>query len=172
MYRDILSSKKPTMTMVDDFAVNLRTGEVLTPHRNIPLPLLSIKNLINQRATGQARIGIDKAETARCINDDVQLRGPIGTGKYRCTCDNFGPRFLEDSLNGCCPGCFQWALDHHQEMSVNGVKPVTMEMIESSQSHGFNVAVIKKNKAQKFSQDMADEIFGKDPIVDDYIWLP
>jgi len=66
--------------------------------------------------------------------------------KYTCTCDNIGPRFGEDSNNGCCPGCFQWALENHQEMDVNGVEPVTMEMIEGA-TWGFNVAKIKENKA-------------------------
>jgi hypothetical protein len=74
----------------------------------------------------------------------VKIRGPIGEGIYACTCNNWGPRWLEDSEDGCCPGCFQWALDHHQEMKVNGVKPVNMNMIERSQSWGFNVEKLKE----------------------------
>ena len=89
-----------------------------------------IKNIVNRWSNHLTDLGHSKAFISKVVACIVKLRGPIGEGKYACTCNNWGPRWLEYSEDGCCPGCFRWALDHHQMMSINGVKPVTMAMIE------------------------------------------
>jgi hypothetical protein len=68
--------------------------------------------------------------------------------KYTCTCDNWGPRWGENSLNFICPGCWQWALDHHQEMEVNGVKPPTVKMIREN-TWGIRFDVINRLAVRK-----------------------
>jgi hypothetical protein len=54
-------------------------------------------------------------------------------------------------MHGCCPGCFAGALESDQMMFVNGVKPVTMEMIENSMSWGFNIPKIKELRANRIA---------------------
>ena len=107
-----------------------------------------IKNNIHKWARHLTDLGHSKNFIGLFVAHMVERRGPIGTGKYACTCNNFGPRWLEDSQDGCCPGCFAWALDHHQEMKVNGVKPVSMAMIEQSASWGFNILKLRELRAE------------------------
>ena len=104
---------------------------------------MDIKNDVQRNATAMRLVGSSNEQINRVVADIISDRGPIGTGKYACTCNNWGPRWIENSLDGCCPGCFQWALDHHQEMDVNGVEPVTMSMIENA-TWGFNVAKLRE----------------------------
>jgi hypothetical protein len=104
----------------------------------------NVKNVIHRWTLHLTSLGHDKKFISRFVARVAFLRGSIGTGRYACTCNNWGPRWLEDSLDGCCPGCFRWALDHHQEMKVNGVKPVTTEMVENSMSWGFDRARIRE----------------------------
>jgi hypothetical protein len=112
-----------------------------------------VKNVIHRWTLHLTSLGHSKAFISSFVAHIVKVRGPIGTGKYACTCNNWGPRWGEDSEKGCCDGCFAWALDHHQEMKVNGVKPVTMGMIERSKSWGFNVAKLHELRARrKFSE--------------------
>jgi len=101
-----------------------------------------IKNDVQRNATAMRLAGASNIGISRVVAEMVIDRGPVGTGKYQCRCNNWGPRWIENSSDGCCAGCWQWAIDHHQEMSVNGVKPVTMGMIERS-TWGFNVAKIR-----------------------------
>ena len=103
-----------------------------------------IKNNVHRWTKHLTSLGHSKAFINKFVARIVKARGPIGTGKYACTCNNWGPRWLEDSESGCCPGCFAWALDHHQEMRVNGVAPVSMAMIEQSTSWGFNILKIRE----------------------------
>jgi hypothetical protein len=103
-----------------------------------------IKNYINRWVHHMNDLEFKPEFISKLVASMVRERGPIGTGKYACTCNNWGPRWLENSEDGCCPGCFRWALDHHQMMSVNGVKPVTMAMIEQSASWGFNILKIRE----------------------------
>ena len=102
-----------------------------------------IKNVVHRWTNHLTSLGHSKAFISRFVAHIVKARGPVGTGKYACTCNNWGPRWLEYSQDGCCPGCWAWALDHHQAMKVNGVKPVTMAMIEQNASWGFNVPKIR-----------------------------
>ena len=105
-----------------------------------------IENTINRWTHHLVSLGHTKSFINQFVAGVVRLRGRVGTGKFACTCNNWGPRFIEDSQNGCCPGCFALALECDQEMKVNGVKPVTMAMIERS-TWGFNVARLKELKA-------------------------
>jgi len=105
----------------------------------------AIKNPINRMATRLTRAGVSKRSIKHVVALMVKSRGPVGTGKYACSCNNFGPRWIEDSLDGCCPGCFQWALDHHYEVPTSKLDPnrVTTEMIESN-TWGIRADVVKK----------------------------
>ena len=111
-----------------------------------------IKNGIHRWTKHLTSVGCSKAFISRFVAHMVKIRGPVGTGKYACTCNNWGPRWLVDSQDGCCPGCFAWALDHHQEMKVNGVAPVTMAMIDQSASWGFNILKIRELRAKRLAQ--------------------
>ena len=109
---------------------------------------LDIKNDVQRNSTAMRLAGSSNEQISRVVADIIKDRGPIGTGRYACTCNNWGPRWIENSKNLCCYGCLQWALDYHQDMAVNGVKPVTMAMIERS-TWGFNVAKLKELKLKK-----------------------
>jgi hypothetical protein len=98
-----------------------------------------INNRINQWALHLASLGHDKPFINRFVARMVKSRGPLANG---CTCNNWGPRWIEDSLNGCCPACWAGALKADQMMKVNGVKPVSVAMIDQSQSWGFNKPMI------------------------------
>ena len=118
-----------------------------------------VKNVIHRWTLHLTSLGHSKAFINRFVARVVAARGPIGTGKYACTCNNWGPRWLEDSQDGCCPGCFRWALDHHQEMKVNGVAPVTMAMIDQSASWGFNILKIRRIRYERIMAETS-EILG------------
>jgi hypothetical protein len=105
-----------------------------------------IKNDVQRNATAMRLAGSSNEQISRVVADIVADRGPIGTGRYACTCNNWGPRWIENSRDAVCQGCWDWSLDHHQEMAVNGVEPVTMDMVEKS-TWGFNVAKLKEIKA-------------------------
>jgi hypothetical protein len=100
----------------------------------------TIKNPINRWTHHLTALGHSKPFISRFVARMVRNRGPIGN----CTCDNWGPRWIEDSLNLCCPGCYTLALDSDQMMFVNGVKPVTTDMVEKSMSWGFDKAKIRE----------------------------
>jgi hypothetical protein len=103
-----------------------------------------IKNDVHRWAQHLTELGHTKKFISQVIDVFVKIRGPING----CTCNNFGPRWLEDSLTGCCPKCWNLALECGQMMFVNGVKPVTAQMVEDSQSWGFDRDKIRElNKA-------------------------
>ena len=106
-----------------------------------------IKNVTHRWTNHLLSVGCSSKFISRFVARMVTRRGPMGKGRYACTCNNWGPRWLEYSQDGCCPGCFAWALDHHQEMKVNGVAPVTMAIIDQSASWGFNVLKIRELRA-------------------------
>ena len=105
-----------------------------------------IKNDVQRYSTAMRLAGASNEHISKVVG---QLVAEKHAGKdrtqYECTCDNWGPRFGENSLSMCCPGCWALALDYHQEMKVNGVEPVTMEMVERS-TWGFNVNKLKEIK--------------------------
>lgn len=134
---------KPTISFRDDYAVNLRTGEEhMRPGR---VALESIGNQINRVQTRMRLMGAKNEWINDVVKGMVEERGPVGTGKYACTCNNWGPRWIENSADGCCPGCFQWAMDKHYEVPTSKLDPnrVTMDMIERN-TWGINVAKIKE----------------------------
>jgi hypothetical protein len=100
----------------------------------------NVKNLIHRWTLHLTSLGHSKAFISRFVARQVKIRGPIGN----CTCNNWGPRWIEDSEDLCCPGCFAGALAADQSMFVNGVKPVTTEMVENSMSWGFDRARIRE----------------------------
>jgi hypothetical protein len=106
-----------------------------------------IKNAINRWTTHLTGLGHTKAFISRFVARQVHIRGPIGN----CTCNNWGPRWIEDSEDLCCPGCWAGALASDQMMKVNGVKPVTMTMIVASSSWGFNIPKIQEILASRNS---------------------
>jgi hypothetical protein len=94
----------------------------------------SIKNGIHRWTNHLTKLGLSKKFISTFVARMNKIRGPLANG---CTCDNWGPRWEEDSLNLCCPACWAGALRSDQMMKVNGVKPVTTKMVEESQSWGF-----------------------------------
>jgi len=121
---------------------SLSTREAYTITRPGETRLEDIKNDINRTATGMLRAGCKKSTVAVVVGIKARLRGPIGSGPYACSCDNFSPRWTRD--NQCCPGCFALAIKLHQDMSVNGVVPPTIKMVEDGQSHGININRLKE----------------------------
>jgi hypothetical protein len=115
-----------------------------------------IKNDVHRWAQHLTDLGHGKGFVSTLIAILVKNRGPVGTGKYACTCNNWGPRWIEDSQHGCCPGCWAGALDADQSMFVNGVKPVTMAMIDQSQSWGFDRAKLRALRANRLSNELFD----------------
>jgi hypothetical protein len=105
-----------------------------------------IKNKVHRWAQHLQDLGHDKPFINRMIASIVKTRGPLPNG---CTCNNWGPRWIEDSEDGCCPACFQGALESDQEMKVNGVKPVTMQMVAEAQSWGFNVPKLRELRYER-----------------------
>ena len=99
-----------------------------------------IKNTTQRWVKHLTDLGHTNDFISRFVARQAKIDGPVG----RCTCNNWGPRWGENSLSGCCPGCWAGALESDQMMFVNGVEPVTMKMIERSQSWGFNVPKIKE----------------------------
>jgi len=129
------------------------------------MKLEDIKNPINQFATAAKRIGISNEEISVAVAEFVKVRGPIGTGKYQCSCNNWGPRWIEDSLDGCCPGCFQWALDHHYEVPTSKLDPnrVTREMIEEN-TWGIDADKVREMNHKKHAFDGLENVAaGNDP---------
>ena len=106
-----------------------------------------IKNDVQRWAKHLTELGHTKLFISKVIHMIVDIRGPLG--KSGCTCNNWGPRWLEDSLSGCCPGCWALALECDQMMFVNGVKPVTARMVAESQSWGFD-----KNKIRELNEEI------------------
>ena len=104
-----------------------------------------IKNKVQRFSTAMRLAGASNEQISKVVAGIIKDRGPIGEGRYACSCNNHGPRWIENSKDGCCPGCWALALDYHQEMKVNGVKPVTLKMIEKS-TWGFNVNKLKEIK--------------------------
>ncbi|MBW2646914.1 MAG: hypothetical protein JRE23_12225 [Deltaproteobacteria bacterium] len=100
-----------------------------------------IKNVINRWTHHLVGLGHSKPFISRLIAGIVEKRGPLANG---CTCNNWGPRWIEDSKDLCCPACFAGALAADQTMFVNGVKPVTTAMVEQSQSWGFDRVKIRQ----------------------------
>ena len=139
------------VTFKDDYVVNLRTGE-----EYIPMDInLNIKNPIQQFVISNKQIGVGNDEISRAIAAWVKVRGPIGTGRYACTCNNWGPRWIENSESGCCPGCWSWASDHHYEVgsaSKLDRDRVTRSMIEKN-TWGINVKQLDKNKIHNIVED-------------------
>ena len=93
-----------------------------------------IKNDVHRWAQHLTDLGHTKLFISQVIDVLVKIRGPIGN----CTCANWGPQWMDSLHGGCCPGCWAGALKADQMMGVNGVKPVTMKMIDNSQSWGFD----------------------------------
>ena len=120
------------------------------------MKLEDIKNPINQFATAAKRIGISNEEISVAVAEfrAEQLKAKVGLRLYECTCNNWGPRWIENSQDGCCPGCFQWALDHHYEVPTSKLDPnrVTREMIENN-TWGINVAQLDKNRTAGIKRD-------------------
>jgi hypothetical protein len=100
----------------------------------------SIKNDTHRWTNHLTKLGLSKKFISTFVARMRKIYGPVGN----CTCNNWGPRWIEDSEDLCCPGCFAGALKADQMMKVNGVKPVTMSMINQSQSWGFNVPKIRE----------------------------
>ena len=136
---------KPSITFVDDYAVNLRTGEEYIPMKHFQ----DIKNDVQRNATAMRMAGSSNLQISRVVADIIKDRGPIGTGRYSCSCNGWGPRWIENSKDAVCQGCWNLARDHHQEMKINGVEPVTMDMVEDGQSHGINIKKLKEILAIK-----------------------
>jgi len=105
---------------------------------------LNVKNVVNRWALHLTSLGHTNEFISKFIGRMVRNRGPLPNG---CTCDNHGPRWFEFSLNGCCPACWAGALKADQMMFVNGVKPVTVKMVEESASWGFNKAKLRELRA-------------------------
>jgi hypothetical protein len=105
-----------------------------------------IKNVIHRWTNHLTSLGHSKAFINRFVARHVKSRGPLPNG---CTCNNWGPRWIEDSQDLICPVCWAGALKADQMMRVNGVKPVTMAMIETSQSWGFNVPKLRELNAAR-----------------------
>lgn len=140
------------------------------------IKLENIKNPIQQFETSMRRIGYSIKPGQQ--NDTISrpIAGFVAgrhegrvrrgeAGKYTCSCNNWGPRSIENSQDGCCPGCWQWALDHHQEMYVNGVEPVTMAMIENA-TWGFNVDKIRELNIKKRMKSGSAAMFHYDTMYD------
>jgi hypothetical protein len=100
-----------------------------------------IKNVIHRYVKHFQSLGHDKPFINKFVAHVVTARGPLPNG---CTCNNWGPRWIEDSEDLCCPVCFTGALKADQNMFVNGVKPVTTEMVENSMSWGFDRVKIRE----------------------------
>ena len=135
------------------------------------IDLKDIKNPINRMATALSRAGMDKTYISQVVAHMVEDREQNSPTRYcespyHCTCNNWGPRFIEDSLDGCCPGCFQWALDHHYEVPTSKLDPnrVTREMIENN-TWGINVAQLDKNRANRLIDKALAEDFNELPDV-------
>jgi hypothetical protein len=107
-----------------------------------------INNTINRWTHHLTSLNHAPAFISRLVAIIAKARGPIGTGKYACTCNNWGPRWLENSEDGCCPGCFRWALDHHQHGAVNGFKPLTLAICEQTRSFGLNILKLRELRAK------------------------
>lgn len=117
------------------------------------IELKDIKNPIQQYETAARRISIAGHEISRNVANFVKVRGPVGTGRYACTCDNWGPRFIENSQTGCCPGCFNWAFDHHYEVRYHGpAVHVTPEFLEGN-TWGIRVDAVRKLKSERKALD-------------------
>ena len=101
----------------------------------------TIKNDISRWVHHLTDLGHSNEFISRHVAGMVYRRGPLANG---CQCANWGPRWIEDSLHLICPACWAGALASDQMMNVNGVKPVTPEMVENSQSWGFDRAMIRK----------------------------
>ena len=100
---------------------------------------LTIKNDINRWVHHLTGLKFSNGFISRFVARMVEKRGPING----CTCNNWGPRWIENSRDLICPKCWAGALKADQMMKVNGVKPVTPEMVENSQSWGFDRARIR-----------------------------
>jgi hypothetical protein len=100
-----------------------------------------IKNVINRWTHHLTDLGHSNEFISRFVARVVHTRGPLPNG---CTCNNWGPRWIENSRDLICPACWAGALKADQSMFVNGVKPVTMAMIDQSQSWGFDRAKLRE----------------------------
>jgi hypothetical protein len=105
-----------------------------------------IKNVIHRWTNHLTSLGHTNYFISRFVARMVKARGPLPNG---CTCNNWGPRWLEYSQDLICPVCWAGALAADQMMFVNGVKPVTMAMIERSQSWGFDRAKLRRLRYEK-----------------------
>jgi hypothetical protein len=129
---------KPTITFRDDYAVNLRTGEEIIAMRHLG----DIENQINRVQTRMRLMGAKNEWINDVVGTMVDDRGPVGEGRYRCTCSNWGPR--ENSRDLCCQGCFNWAFDHHYEYRIHGQADwLTCDWAEGN-TWGINVKKLRE----------------------------
>jgi hypothetical protein len=105
---------------------------------------MDIKNDVQRNATAMRLAGSSNEQINRVTADIIDARGPIGEGRYACTCNNNGPRFIENSRDLCCQGCFNWAYDHHYEYSIHGQADwLTCEWAEGN-TWGINVDKLRE----------------------------
>jgi hypothetical protein len=113
-----------------------------------------IRNDVHRWAQHLTDLGHGKKFISQVIAILVKNRAPVG--KSGCTCNNWGPRWIEDSQDLICSACWAGALKADQSMFVNGVKPVTMAMIDQSQSWGFDRAKLREFRAQRLWDEAFD----------------
>jgi hypothetical protein len=107
-----------------------------------------IKNVINRWTHHLTDLGHSNAFISRFVARIVHNRGPLANG---CTCNNWGPRWIENSQDLICPACWALALKCDQSMFVNGVEPVNFAMILRSQSWGFNVPKLRELRYKRLT---------------------
>lgn len=108
-----------------------------------------INNMLQKLVKDYLEMGLSNEHISRIVAQYVKdCNKGKELGRYTCTCNNWGPRWGENSLTGCCEGCFRWAIHHHQEMSVNGVAPPTRKMINAN-TWGIYVPNLEKNEAEE-----------------------
>lgn len=80
-----------------------------------------ITNEVQRTSTGMRMAGAENSHISKTIDKLVAEKNknkPLL--RYTCTCNNWGPRWFENSNYGCCDGCFLWSLDHHYEYGYHG----------------------------------------------------
>ena len=109
-----------------------------------------MKNTMQRLVGIMTRLEYSNSQINEIVAVNVDERGPIGTGRYACTCNNWGPRWMENSADPCCLGCYNWAMDHHYEVPTSDLDPnrVTTEMIRKN-TWGINVKQLDKNRANR-----------------------
>lgn len=108
-----------------------------------------VQNTQHRHALAMKQAGASNVKISRHVAELVNQREAADpadrdANPYHCTCNNWGPRFIENSSDGCCAGCWKWSMDHHYDYETHGqAEWLTCDWLEGN-TWGIHVDNLRK----------------------------